>query len=129
MKLKWKSKKANSLVFLSNLFFYKVESKKSQTQNKLKPIWFHILILFFLAVIIFTFSKFDYKLNSYFGFQNFYKNVFKFFQIKNESTYLGKTNLALDSLSYLWVSIKYAIVGTFIGFVIAIFTAFLSIQN
>ncbi|UBX97706.1 PhnE/PtxC family ABC transporter permease [Mycoplasmopsis synoviae] len=126
MKLKWKSKKTNSLVFLSNLFFYKVESKNSQTQNKLKPIWFHILILFFLAVIIFTFSKFDYKLNSYFGFQNFYKNVFKFFQIKNESTYLGKTNLALDSLSYLWVSIKYAIVGTFIGFVIAIFTAFLS---
>ncbi|SYV92446.1 Uncharacterised protein, partial [Mycoplasmopsis synoviae] len=84
------------------MFFYKVESKNSQTQNKLKPIWFHILILFFLAVIIFTFSKFDYKLNSYFGFQNFYKNVFKFFQIKNESTYLGKTNLALDSLSYLW---------------------------
>ncbi|QSB07245.1 ABC transporter permease subunit [Mycoplasma tauri] len=61
-----------------------------------------------------------------FGLQVFSENLKNFFSFSYKSTLFGKNNEWLWKISfeYLWETVKYAMAGTFIGFVFANITAF-----
>ncbi|WP_051586192.1 PhnE/PtxC family ABC transporter permease [Mycoplasmopsis lipofaciens] len=114
------------IIIIKKIFFYQVQSELKITQNKLKPIWKHILILLLFALIIFMFSKLDFSFTGSFGKSIFIKNFKELIKFSNTSTYPIKQNLFIFSIKQLYFTIKYAIVGTFIGFIAAVISSILT---
>ncbi|CAL58969.1 ABC transport system permease protein p69 [Mycoplasmopsis agalactiae] len=121
------------LVKESTFFKYRYVNKKSNTSTswKLHPVYFHILFIAILAICIYS----VYALSGRIKFSNLHdvgeklKRLFSFGNKYTERTgrFDGKyENLLLETMKVLWVTIKLALTGTFIGFVLALVTAYFS---
>ncbi|UKS53840.1 ABC transporter permease subunit [Mycoplasma feriruminatoris] len=124
------------LVKESNFFRYRYVNRTTNTKTswKFHPIYFHLLIILVLLLVGWCF----YNQASLINFENFYqvtKKLILLFRFENKN-FLDTsrisneyTNLFLDTLGLLWVTIKLALTGTFIGFILAIITSFLSFSK
>ncbi|WP_029608936.1 PhnE/PtxC family ABC transporter permease [Mycoplasma simbae] len=117
----------------STFFKYRFVSTKSNQQSswKIRPIFKHLFWIAIIAIIAYFF----YAQSSAFRADNFkivwqkIQNLFVFSNKNHQKTgfFSGEfTNLWNDSFIALWVTIKYALVGTFIGFLFAVGTSILS---
>ncbi|ADR23888.1 ABC transporter, permease protein [Mycoplasma leachii PG50] len=124
------------LVKESNFFKYRYINRITNTKTswKFHKIYFNLLILLVLLLIGWCF----YNQASLINIDNFYQVTKKLallfsFENKNflDTSYISNeyTNLFLDTLRLLWITIKLALTGTFIGFILAIITSFLSFDK
>ncbi|ADK69883.1 ABC transporter permease subunit [Mycoplasma mycoides subsp. mycoides] len=124
------------LVKESNFFKYRYINRATNTKTswKFHPIYFHLLSFLVLVLVGYCF----YNQASLIKIDNFYQVAKKLvllfsFENKNflDTSYISNeyTNLFLDTLSLLWVTIKLALTGTFIGFILAVITSFLSFSK
>lgn len=91
-----------------------------------KKIAKRIAIYLFSLLLITLLLTQDWSINVN-GWKQFKINVINIFNPTNQSTYNDTNesyNLFLTSLAFLWISIKYTLVGTFLGFFLAIITSF-----
>ncbi|WP_051622766.1 PhnE/PtxC family ABC transporter permease [Mycoplasmopsis primatum] len=114
-----------------NSFTYQIEdSKQNHTRKKLRPFFVHLIC--FIAIIVFFWflSNINLSLNKY-GWKVFKTNITNFFNFSSTSTVYGglKENLWTLSIKFMLATVKYAIAGTFIGFLFAVLTAFLCNKN
>ncbi|UUD37146.1 ABC-type phosphate/phosphonate transport system, permease component [Mycoplasmopsis californica] len=129
-----KHDKENNITFNSNAFAYFVESQKTKTSSKILPIYRRILIflLVVLIVIIFVFQNYNLRVDNFSLLWERIKNIFVF---DTRSDFLSGplsgeyVNLWSLSFKYLYYTIKYALVGTFIGFILALVTVTLSYKE
>ncbi|ENY68931.1 Alkylphosphonate ABC transporter, permease protein [Mycoplasmopsis bovigenitalium 51080] len=114
----------------SNFFRYRYINKNGvATSWKIRPIYWHIISILLISLIFIAL----YNSWSSIRIENI-KNVARKFQnlfiFSNKSTRLTNsltneyTNLFLDTIKSLWITIKVAIAGTFIGFIFALITAY-----
>ncbi|WP_434325667.1 ABC transporter permease subunit [Mycoplasma leachii] len=124
------------LVKESNFFKYRYINRITNTKTswKFHKIYFHLLIFLVLLLVGWCF----YNQASFINVDNFYQVAKKLallfsFENKNflDTSYISNeyTNLFLDTLRLLWITIKLALTGTFIGFILAIITSFLSFNK
>ncbi|CDZ18618.1 ABC transporter permease subunit [Mycoplasma capricolum subsp. capripneumoniae] len=124
------------LVRESNFFKYRYINRITNTKTswKFHKIYFHPLIFLVLLLVGWCF----YNQASFINVDNFYQVAKKLallfsFENKNflDTSYISNeyTNLFLDTLRLLWITIKLALTGTFIGFILAIITSFLSFEK
>ncbi|WP_027334047.1 ABC transporter permease subunit [Mycoplasma elephantis] len=118
----------------SNLFKYFIESPKAKTNIKILPIYKRLLIFLFVAIIVILFAlqNWNFRFNNFELIWERIKNIFSF--DKNSNFLTGSFSYEYDNLwflsfKYLYITFKYALVGTFIGFILAIITSFLSYKN
>lgn len=116
------------IILKKSFIKYCVVSKKTNKETSwvVKPIWKRILIFLLTAILITLFGLLDWRLSNNFGVNLFLKNITSFFSFDSTSTFSGEHNNWLISLNFLWTTLKTTIVGTFIGFLLAIITSFLS---
>ncbi|WP_434335741.1 ABC transporter permease subunit [Mycoplasma capricolum subsp. capricolum] len=130
------SHKKSFLVKESNFFKYRYINRTTNTKTswKFHQIYFHLLIFLALLLVGWCF----YNQASFINIDNFYQVAKKLvllfsFENKNflDTSYISNeyTNLFLDTLRLLWITIKLALTGTFIGFILAIITSFLSFDK
>ncbi|QIN42618.1 ABC transporter permease subunit [Mycoplasma capricolum subsp. capripneumoniae] len=124
------------LVRESNFFKYRYINRITNTKTswKFHKIYFYPLIFLVLLLVGWCF----YNQASFINVDNFYQVAKKLallfsFENKNflDTSYISNeyTNLFLDTLRLLWITIKLALTGTFIGFILAIITSFLSFEK
>ncbi|BAP01149.1 ABC transporter permease [Mycoplasmopsis californica HAZ160_1] len=115
-------------------YSYWNNKSNSSTSWKIHPIFKHLLVLFVIAIVFWAF----YAQSSNFKWNNWSlvgQKIVKLFQFKNQSDYVtgsfsGEyTNLWVDSFKALWINIQNALTGTFIGFLLAVLTAYLSFSK
>ncbi|MDJ1647631.1 hypothetical protein QMA90_01630 [Mycoplasma sp. M6879] len=93
-----------------------------------KKITKRILIYFFWIIFLTLLFIQNWSINID-GFKQFKNNIIKLFNPTNLSTYTDikqTSSLFVISISFLWISIKYTLIGTFLGFILAILTSFMS---
>lgn len=136
MAIRQNHKKSSFLVKESNLFKYRYINRttNSKTSWKFHPIYFHLLTFLVLLLVGYCF----YNQASNIRPENFYqisKKLVLLFRFENKNTldthFLSGeyTNLFNDTLNSLWLTIKLALTGTFVGFVLALITSFLSFSK
>ncbi|WP_434341948.1 ABC transporter permease subunit [Mycoplasma putrefaciens] len=124
------------LVKEANFFKYRYVNLKTNTKTswKVHAIYYHLLILVAICLIVWIL----YLNSSSIKFENFenviekLKLLFRFDNKSNLTTgefSTNYTNLFLDSLKLLWITIKFALTGTFFGFILALITAYLSFDK
>lgn len=121
------------LVKESTFFRFRYINKKSNTATSWKthPVYFHLLFIAFIAVCLYSiyalsgtikisnFNDVAKKLKLLFSFGNKYTERTGRFDGNYE-------NLFIETMKVLWVTIKLALTGTFIGFVLSLVTAYFS---
>ncbi|AEM68773.1 PhnE/PtxC family ABC transporter permease [Mycoplasma putrefaciens] len=124
------------LVKEANFFKYRYVNLKTNTKTswRVNAIYYHLLILVAICLIVWIL----YLNSSSIKFENFenviekLKLLFRFDNKSNLTTgefSTNYTNLFLDSLKLLWLTIKFALTGTFFGFILALITAYLSFDK
>ncbi|AGJ90671.1 PhnE/PtxC family ABC transporter permease [Mycoplasma putrefaciens] len=124
------------LVKEANFFKYRYVNLKTKTKTswRVNAIYYHLLILVAICLIVWIL----YLNSSSIKFENFenviekLKLLFRFDNKSNLTTgefSTNYTNLFLDSLKLLWITIKFALTGTFFGFILALITAYLSFDK
>ncbi|WP_036463861.1 ABC transporter permease subunit [Mycoplasmopsis sturni] len=105
---------------LYKMLFYQVQIDNKKTPRKIRPIWIHFLLVSVIVCLVLVFSRINFSISS-FGFHIFWRNLKQLFTISNTSEITGNTqNLTLLTFNYLWISIKFALSGTFIGSILAL---------
>ncbi|MGY5139349.1 ABC transporter permease subunit [Mycoplasmopsis gallinarum] len=112
---------------IKRFFYYQYQGQNQSTTFKLRPIFKHLLICLLLLIFFLLIAQENWSFNEY-GVIEFKKSITKLFQFDNFSTYYV-ANLTFYSFKLLYLTIKTAIVGTFIGFLFACLTASLSSKN
>ncbi|MCT4469451.1 ABC transporter permease subunit [Mycoplasma sp. HS2188] len=126
----------NSIIKEKKLFRYRYKSLKSKqkTSWKIHPIFIHLIILLAIGLLAYIFYEKSSKLkfdNTGFIVQKI-QNLFSFgtksYRLTGRTS--GEyTSLLMDSITALWISIKLGLVGTFIGFILAVVTSVLSFSK
>ncbi|QJG67040.1 ABC transporter permease subunit [Mycoplasma phocoenae] len=113
-----------------NFFYYQVESYSDKSSKKIRPFYFHIFLLLFIALIIGLWFSISNKIRIE-NIDIFIKKTSNLFEFKNKSSFWGlytETNLIKLVFKFLYISIKYGLVGTFIGFLLAFATSLVSTE-
>ncbi|VEU77888.1 ABC transporter permease subunit [Mycoplasmopsis columbinasalis] len=112
---------------LKNFWCYQYTTLTGKKVTSLKPIFKHLGILLLLLAIVGVWASFSWGINtSPFAWKNFVTKLGKLFEFSSESTFYSKhyvVNLWSESLTALFQTLKYVIVGTFLGFLLAIISA------
>lgn len=109
----------------------KITINKNGSAFFFKKTKFNIKIIFYLLfflIIIFCFYYVGFNISNL-GLTLFLSRIKRFFLFKNYISYYPNQSLIFLSFSFLWVSIKTAIIGTFIGFFLSLITAFIFNKN
>ncbi|QBF34909.1 ABC transporter permease subunit [Mycoplasmopsis phocirhinis] len=113
---------------------YKSSKNNQKTSWKLHPVFVHLTILFSIALLAYIIYDKSDKLRFENGnliiqkIQNLFIFDTKSYRLTGRTS--GEyTPLIFDSLTLLWLSIKLGLVGTFIGFLLALFTSILSFSR
>ncbi|MBU4690291.1 ABC transporter permease subunit [Mycoplasma sp. ES3157-GEN-MYC] len=124
----------NSVAKISKFYKYQYISAHNDktTGWKINPIFKRIAIFLIVAGIC-TLIAFQAKNINFLNSDLILKKLRKLFIFSNKSTVNGSatgiyTDLWKDSFNSLWITIKLALAGTFVGFVFAIITAILSFK-
>ncbi|ATP59879.1 ABC transporter permease subunit [Mesomycoplasma dispar] len=99
-----------------------LSNKPYQKFKKSKIILFSIFVILFIVSFYSIYSKINTN-----GWKVFQRNLNDLFGFSNTHPYYSDSIFVL-SLRFLWTTIKYTIVGTFFGTIIAFFTALFSSQ-
>ncbi|KUH47279.1 ABC transporter permease subunit [Mycoplasmopsis meleagridis] len=120
-------------LFLQKHLFYRYISKNNVTYLKSKILLKHLLIILAIFILITTISLLNLGLNiNEFGLNVFKNNLVNIFKFSEKSSYIlgnENSNLWILSINYLWITIKYTLVGSFLGFIIALITSYITSKN
>ena len=111
-----------------NNFLFEYTSKNKNASKRLKPHFKALFILLMVAISIFSFLQISFKLNLI-GYEDVAHRISKLFEFNNFDSNFPSYTVLENSLNYLWITIKVTLVGTTIGFLVSIATAFLSSKN
>ncbi|QSF13639.1 ABC transporter permease subunit [Mycoplasma sp. Mirounga ES2805-ORL] len=129
-----KYSKENQVSKKINGLFFKIKSDKAETGKKLLPAFKYVFLalLFLIPLVLLFFQNSELNEN---GSREFWIALKNFFVFSNQSHFLSgplsddTTNLWVLSFGLIYITIKYTIVGTFIGFILATITAILSFNK
>ncbi|KNG79746.1 PhnE/PtxC family ABC transporter permease [Mycoplasma sp. HU2014] len=125
--------KKQTVIKQSNLFKYRYINFDNNTTTswKFHSIYYHIFAFILIAIVAWAFYTHSSGIRFY-NFNKTFKQILNILSFGNKNfETAGRasgeyTNLFVDSLKYLWITIKFALVGTFIGFLFALVTAYFS---
>ena len=117
--------------YVKKMFFCQIKSNDLITKKTIRPFWKHLFSILLISIIIFSLSTLNFSFN-YEGFKLFWQNMRDFFKFSTNSTYFQfgiKKNLFILSLIFFYKTFSLTLVGTFLGFVLALLTSYFANKN
>lgn len=109
---------------INSNFFYNWVS--TNNKNKKINLWVKLILIFMILIfIIFSFVNVGFKIAPN-GRDLFFENLKLFFTFSDNSKFFPDQSLWYVSFIYLGITIKQSLLGTIAGFLIALFTSYLS---
>ncbi|WP_412031733.1 ABC transporter permease subunit [Metamycoplasma buccale] len=116
---------SNKIKLTYGIFKEKISNKNLNIKGNIKIGWKVVFWFFIIGILLFFISNINFRFAKY-GFNLFWENIGKFFNISNQSLLYGKQNLFALSFSFLFYSIKITFLGTAIGVILAFITSYFS---
>lgn len=106
------------------IFFEVVKNKNFVSQLRLKNIFYLSLVFVVMLLIFLLFFYSDWKSNLTLNtFQQFFFRIFQLFYYQSNSSFFLNSNLWIVSFLLVFQEIKYSLLATTIGFLLAFFTS------